>query len=118
VGSLPSTLEAQARAINTQAMGTQAPPRPARQAAVGEAGAFAIQIGAYKDSAEAERHMSSVRQRAGGLLDPYHSVAVPVRSGAKQLYRARFKGFDATAAASTCLHLRRLQVDCFVVNAQ
>jgi hypothetical protein len=51
-------------------------------------------------------------------LDPYRSVAVPVQTGSNQLYRARFRGFDATAAASTCLHLRRLQIDCFVVNTQ
>jgi D-alanyl-D-alanine carboxypeptidase len=41
-----------------------------------------------------------------------------VQKGAGQLYRARFRGFDATAAASTCLHLRRLQIDCFVVKTQ
>jgi D-alanyl-D-alanine carboxypeptidase len=62
--------------------------------------------------------MDAARQRAGGLLDPYHAVAVPFRKGTTQLYRARFRGFDATAATSTCLHLRRLQIDCFVVSAE
>jgi D-alanyl-D-alanine carboxypeptidase len=55
---------------------------------------------------------------APGMLDPYEAVAVPLQTGPSQLFRARFRGFDATAAASTCLHLRRLQIDCFVVNAQ
>jgi D-alanyl-D-alanine carboxypeptidase len=62
--------------------------------------------------------MAAARQRAGGLLDPYHAIAIPVRNGSGQLYRARFRGFDATAAASTCLHLRRLQIDCFVVRTE
>jgi D-alanyl-D-alanine carboxypeptidase len=79
-------------------------------------GPFAIQIGAYNDSTDAEQHMAAARQRAGGLLDPYHAIAIPVQKGSGQLYRARFRGFDATAAASTCLHLRRLQIDCFVVR--
>ncbi len=44
--------------------------------------------------------MDVARQRAGGLLDPYHAVAVPFRKGSSQLYRARFRGFDASEAAS------------------
>ena len=62
--------------------------------------------------------MAAARQRAGGLLDPYHAIAIPVQKGSGQLYRARFRGFEATAAASTCLHLRRLQIDCFVVKTE
>jgi D-alanyl-D-alanine carboxypeptidase len=62
--------------------------------------------------------MEAARQRAAGKLDPYNAVAVPVQLGGNQLYRARFRGFDETAAASTCLQLRRLQIDCFVVRAE
>jgi D-alanyl-D-alanine carboxypeptidase len=115
----PSTLDAQAAALERAA-----PPAPAvaqdrpRQAAATPAGPFAIQIGAYNDSADAERHMDAARQRAAGLLDPYAAVAVPFRKGSSQLYRARFRGFDATAATNTCLQLRRLQIDCFVVSTE
>jgi D-alanyl-D-alanine carboxypeptidase len=118
----PSTLEAQAAALEGGAPPAAAPPDASqgqRQAtARPPRGPFAIQIGAYNDSADAEQHMAAARQRAGGLLDPYHAIAIPVRNGSGQLYRARFRGFDATAAASTCLHLRRLQIDCFVVGTQ
>jgi D-alanyl-D-alanine carboxypeptidase len=119
---LPSTLEAQAAALERGgAPPAAAQPRTSRQSqatARPPRGPFAIQIGAYNDSADAEQHMAAARQRAGGLLDPYHAIAIPVQKGAGQLYRARFRGFDATAAASTCLHLRRLQIDCFVVKTQ
>jgi D-alanyl-D-alanine carboxypeptidase len=81
-------------------------------------GPYAIQIGAYSDSADAEQHMDAARQRAGGLLDPYAAVAVPVHKGASQLYRARFRGFDAAEATSTCVQLRRLQIDCFVAKTE
>jgi D-alanyl-D-alanine carboxypeptidase len=121
----PSTLEAQAAALERNA--TQAPTAaaPSPHAAVPQQlaahtpeGPFAIQIGAYNDSTEAERRMDDARRRAGGLLDSYHAVAVPFRKGADQLFRARFRGFDATAAASACVRLRQLQIDCFVVSAE
>ncbi len=89
-----------------------------RQASREARGTFAIQIGAFSDSAEAENHMASARQRAGGLLDTYSAVAVPAQKGTSQIYRARFKGFDATAAASACGQLKKLQIDCFVVKAE
>jgi hypothetical protein len=39
-----------------------------------------------------------------------------VKTGKGQVFRARFRGFDAAGASSACLHLRRLQIDCFVVG--
>jgi D-alanyl-D-alanine carboxypeptidase len=121
----PSTLQAQAAAIESRAPSAPAPASPVpqdapaqREAAITPSGPFAIQIGAYGNSADAEQHMDAARQRSGGLLDPYPAVAVPFRKGNGQLYRARFRGFDAAAATSTCLQLRRLQIDCFVVGTQ
>ncbi len=99
-------------ALAPEAQGTSA------AGARGSRGPFEIQIGAYGDSTEAERRMASARQRAGGMLDPYQAVAVPVQSGASKLYRARFRGFDATAANDTCSRLRRLQIDCFVIKTE
>lgn len=116
----PSTLQAQAAHLE------RAQPSPAPQPIAALAapapraprGPFEIQIGAYGDSAEAERRMSTARQRAGGMLDAYRGVAVPVESGASKLYRARFRGFDATAANATCSRLKSLQIDCFVIRAE
>ncbi len=130
-GQPPSTLQAQAEALARPAelrapqpaitTGANAEPRAelkTRAASREARGAYEIQIGAFSDSAEAERNMASARQRAGGLLDSYSAVAVPAQKGSGQIYRARFKGFDATAAASACGQLKRLQIDCFVVRAE
>ena len=120
----PSTLQAQAAQL--EAGNEPAPPRPLaalapekpRTAVARSRGPFEIQIGAFGDSAEAERRMAAAREQAGGMLDPYRGVAMPVQSGASKLYRARFRGFDATAANDTCSRLRSLKIDCFVIKAQ
>lgn len=145
-GQPPSTLQAQVEALggpadarSTQPVTTganveprtapQAGPRTqpraqpraepkAPQVSRDARGGFEIQIGAFSDSAEAESQMASARQRAGGVLDSYPAVAVPAQKGTSQIYRARFKGFDATAAASTCGQLKKLQIDCFVIKAE
>ena len=128
-GQPPSTLQAQADALGGQApkpappitrpmtTGATAAPK-AREASRAARGGFEIQIGAFGDSAEAERSMASARQRAGTLLDNHAAVAVPAQKGTGQIYRARFKGFDAIAAASACGELKRLQIDCFVIKTE
>jgi D-alanyl-D-alanine carboxypeptidase len=111
----PSTLQAQAAHLES----TQAPPAPQPVVAHNAPrGAFEIQIGAFGDSAEAERRMSAARQSAGGRLDAYSGVAMPVQTGASKLYRARFRGFDASAANATCSHLKSLKIDCFVIKTE
>jgi len=136
-GQPPSTLQAQAEALGGPAdpqpkpITTSANAEPqaearaeptakpkAPQASREPRGGFEIQIGAFSDSAEAERNMASARQRAGGLLNSYSAVAVPAQKGSGQVYRARFKGFDASAAASACGQLKKLQIDCFVIKAE
>jgi D-alanyl-D-alanine carboxypeptidase len=120
----PSTLQAQAAQIEA---GNAPPPRPVAALAPeapraapapsrGSRGPFEIQIGAYGDSAEAERQMAAARQRAGGMLDAYRGVAIPVQNG--KLYRARFRGFDATAANAACSRLKTMQIDCFVTKTE
>jgi len=120
----PSTLQAQAAQLEAgnepappRALAALAPEKP-RTAVARSRGPFEIQIGAFGDSAEAERRMAAAREQAGGMLDPYRGVAMPVQSGASKLYRARFRGFDATAANDTCSRLRSLKIDCFVIKAQ
>ncbi len=111
----PSTLQEQAAHLErTQPAPVRAPQQVAARSA--PRGPFEIQIGAYGDSAEAERSMSAARQRAGGMLDDYRAVTVPVQNG--KLYRARFRGFDATAANATCTRLKSLQIDCFVIKTE
>lgn len=122
----PSTLQAQAEHLErTQSAVEQPAPSvalaatPAPSPRNAARGPFEIQIGAYGDSGEAERRMAAVRQRVGGMLDPYRAIAMPVKqSGGSKLYRARFRGFDATAANETCTRLRGMQIDCFVIRAE
>ena len=81
-------------------------------------GGYEVQIGAYATSGEAERALSVARGNAGDLLRPHASRAVLVAKEARQIFRARFVGFDSRSAASTCIELRRRQVDCFVMRAE
>jgi D-alanyl-D-alanine carboxypeptidase len=118
-GLPPSTLQAQAAELAREPSTTEnSQAEQQRNAATAASGPFQIQVGAYVAPADAERQMAQARQRSGGLLDPYLAVAVPVENGRRQLYRARFQGFERTAAYSTCASLRRLQIDCFVLRMQ
>ena len=56
------------------------------------------------------------RDHLGLFLDAYRGVAIPVQNG--KLYRARFRGFDATAANTTCSRLKTMQIDCFVTKTE
>jgi D-alanyl-D-alanine carboxypeptidase len=89
-------------------------PAPVQPLAAG----FQIQIGAYGSVAEAEKQIASVAASAEPLLAGHSGLTLPVAKGARQLYRARFAGFDANGAANACLELRRRQIDCFVMKAE
>jgi D-alanyl-D-alanine carboxypeptidase len=103
-----------------------APPAPAPRRRVETtastggpaAGGFQVQIGAFQSQAEAERQLAAVRERAGSVLARGSPVTVQVQQGQKLLFRARYAGFDAPAAAHACTELKRLKVDCLVVKAE
>lgn len=78
---------------------------------------FEIQIGAYTTPAEAQSKIDLVRQRAVALLEGHSGITMPVQQADRQIFRARFVNFDETSAASTCLELRRLAIDCLVMRA-
>jgi D-alanyl-D-alanine carboxypeptidase len=114
-GEPPATTAAlprQARAPTREA--AAAPPAPATTAR----SAFQIQIGAFQSAAEAERQLAMVRERAGSLLAAGTPVTLPVQQGQKSFFRARYSGFDATAATKACDELKRLKIDCLVVKAE
>lgn len=91
-------------------------PSKAPQHAAG--GTFQIQIGAFGSPVEANSRIASVRQAVSTLLNGHDGITLPVAKGDRTLYRARFAGFDSNGAASTCLELRRRQIDCFVMKAE
>ena len=124
-GAQPSTLQAQAdnlaRGGAALAPATAATTtRPMALGAPGAAtgGAFLVQIGAFNSPAEADRALSDTRERAGDLIGTFAPVTAAVQKENRQFYRARFAGFDAQTAASTCLELRRRQIDCFVMKSE
>lgn len=78
---------------------------------------YEIQIGAYSSATEAKAKLEHVRSRAVGLLDQHAGVTLPVLRENRQIFRARYVHFDESTASHTCLELRRLAIDCFVMKA-
>ncbi|MBA4130960.1 MAG: D-alanyl-D-alanine carboxypeptidase [Hyphomicrobium sp.] len=78
---------------------------------------YHVQIGVYGSPTEAERAMSAAKSKAAHVLAESAPIAVPLTKGDRQLYRARFAGFDSASATSACNELRRNGLDCFVARA-
>lgn len=111
----PSSLNAQA-----QALGMEVAALPDQQMASrgSSSGGFDVQIGAYVSAEEAQRRIAHVRGRTGTLLSGYAGATIPFTSDDRQIYRARFVNFNEQSANATCLELRRLAIDCFVMRAE
>lgn len=117
--SVPSPAAVRMAPAPAQPAPTRVAMAPAAMVAAAPAnGDFQIQIGAFATAEEAEKALVQALQRASGLLNSAAPTTTPVRSGNRQLFRARFGGFDQRVAADTCSELRRRQIDCFVARAQ
>jgi D-alanyl-D-alanine carboxypeptidase len=117
-GLPPSTLAAQAIALNAYAKPRGAKTQPLQAVSLKVTGGhYEVQIGAYGSIAEAQRALTAVQGRAGRLLAGIASVTHPGVKDGHQIFRARFAGFNADRATSTCTELRRQSVDCFVMAA-
>lgn len=90
-------------------------PAPAVQAAAVE---FHIQVGAFASAAEADRALVQALQKSGPLLAAATPLTRTIDKSGRQLHRARFAGFSAQSAATTCMELRQRQIDCFVMRAE
>ena len=110
----PSTLGAQARALDNGLRQTASPRRqsPTRQRASGAA----IQVGAYLSEQEARERIADVRRTSGNLLADAQPVTMAVTKGSRQLYRARFAGLDSRTASTTCSQLKARGIDCHVAR--
>ncbi|WP_333794594.1 serine hydrolase [Hyphomicrobium sp.] len=124
----PSTLNQQATALAALAEPSEPQPRAAppphaatQVAALAPAAhtgpGYEVQIGAYRSADEAQARLETVRARAASLLEGHQGVTLAVERNNGRLFRARFVGFDERAASNTCLELRRIAVDCFVMRA-
>lgn len=106
----------QAAAYRPQRPPQAAPGATPRAAPTLARGPYHVQIGAYVTVGEAQQRLSEVEARAGNLLDGYSSVTMPFDKANKRYYRARFAGFDRSAASSTCRQLKRQNIDCYVTR--
>ena len=86
----------------------------AREAPSGGAD-WAIQLGAFKDEAAAERAAARVAGLAVVKGKP-HQVIAPRKNDPDRLYRARLLRFTAKGAQAACTELRRKRIACSVVN--
>jgi len=116
----PSTLQMQAEHLRTSAAGGPLPrPEAAKRpvSATGDGG-FQIQIGAFTTIAEAERNLISARTAVGRALDGHPPVTQGIMRLDRQLFRARFGGFDQAGAQGACGALKQQKIDCLVMKAE
>ncbi|HEX5958588.1 MAG TPA: D-alanyl-D-alanine carboxypeptidase family protein [Hyphomicrobiaceae bacterium] len=113
--------ESPARAADTSedddGPATQPNPAEAGPSAAVEHGAFQIQVGAFESKEEAARQLAVVRERAATVLDSHAPRMTEIKRGDKVLFRARYVGFEAQAAAAgACSALKRMEIDCLVMR--
>jgi D-alanyl-D-alanine carboxypeptidase len=94
---------------------TAEPPTQRPAAATGPD--YHVQIGVYGSPTDAERAMMAAKSKAAHVLGASAPIAMPLTKGDRQLYRARFAGFDSASATTACNELRRNGLDCFVARA-
>ena len=79
-------------------------------------GGWLIQIGAFDGEDEAKQHLSAAQLKVPAMLAAADPFTERVQKGDKALYRARFAGFDKTAAEAACKQLKRSDMDCMAVK--
>jgi D-alanyl-D-alanine carboxypeptidase len=82
------------------------------------AGPYHLQVGAYMTKSDAQARLDAVGQQAHKLLSSQPRATLFVEVSGKQIYRARFGGFDESQARSACDVLKRSAVECLVTRAE
>jgi D-alanyl-D-alanine carboxypeptidase len=80
-------------------------------------GPFHVQVGAFTSEAEAASRLGEVQTLAAKLLDGHRPVTLSFRKDSTDWYRARFAGFSRSDAKTTCASLKRMALDCIVMQA-
>ncbi len=135
-GAPPTTLGAQAAALQTSSAPQQQPaPQPVQQAALqpvqqqptqtvqhnGAIKAVArsgwiIQVGALESESEARQRLNAARGSASKLLSDAEQFTETVSKGSKTLYRARFAGLNQDSAEAACRTLKRSDISCIAIR--
>ena len=129
-GAPPTTLGAQAAALQTSAIPQQpvqqAAPAPAPQPvqtvqhngaikATARSG-WIIQVGALETESEARQRLNVARGSASKLLGDAEQFTETVSKGNKTLYRARFAGLNQDSAEAACRTLKRSDISCIAIR--
>jgi D-alanyl-D-alanine carboxypeptidase len=136
-GAPPTTLSAQAAALQTGAIQpqqqqpfqqqaalqpVQQPQQPARVAQPTPALAkpavrsgWIIQVGALDSESEARQRLDAARG-ASKLLTEADPFTEAVSKGSKTFYRARFAGLDQNSAEAACRSLKRSDISCIAIR--
>lgn len=80
----------------------------------GLAGPYHVQVGAYVSANDAQRRLESVSRRHKRHLRDHPREAVHAEVRGREVFRARFGGFDEAHARETCDSLKRKSIDCLV----
>ena len=133
-GAPPTTLGAQAVALQTSAVPQQQPaPQPVQQAALPPAqptqtvqhngaiktvarSGWIIQVGALESESEARQRLNAARGSASKLLSDAEQFTETVSKGNKTLYRARFAGLNQDSAEAACRTLKRSDISCIAIR--
>jgi lysophospholipase L1-like esterase len=82
------------------------PVRPAMR------GAWIIQVGAYPEEEKAQERIRQAQDLGKELLANADPFTEKVVKGSRELYRARFAGFNQGAAEAACSYFKRNAIDC------
>lgn len=134
-GAPPTTLGAQAVALQTSSIPQQQPaPQPVQQAALSPApqptqtiqhngaikvsarSGWIIQVGALETESEARQRLNAARGSASKLLSDAEQFTETVSKGNKTLYRARFAGLNQDSAEAACRTLKRSEISCIAIR--
>jgi D-alanyl-D-alanine carboxypeptidase len=119
-GAPPSTLGAQAAALENSSTQSSAPQPQTVQhngAIKATAGSgWIILVGALESVREARKRLETAQETARKLLGSADPFTETVSKGRKTLYRARFAGLDQDSAEAACRKLKRSDIGCIVMR--
>jgi D-alanyl-D-alanine carboxypeptidase len=115
LGTLPvQTVSAESEPAAVSAPAVQPTARAQRPAT--SRGEWMIQLGAFADEAEAKQRLRAAQSMAHDLLAKADGFTERVMKGSKELYRARFAGFDKEKAEAACHYFKRNDIACMTLK--
>ncbi len=78
------------------------------------AAGWTINIGDYATKKDAQARLQEMRKKAATVLDGKTAQTMEIQKGQTITYRARFSGFDETAAKAACQQIKKRKSACTV----